>query len=415
MPVHLGDILAYIFLFLGVYFEVFLLLTFMQGRSAMAKDAEACQELATYPSVTVIVPCWNEEKTIDATVQSILALDYPKDKLFITLVDDGSTDNTWNFIQSYKDNPQIHVYQKENGGKYTALNYGIERATTDLVGCLDADSFVSTDALKRIAPKFANPNVMVVTPAIRIFKPQTVLQHLQHIEYNTGILLRKMFALLGAVHVTPGPFSIFRRSVFEKIGYFRHAHNTEDMEMALRLHSHNFKIENAHNAYVFTVGPRGLKALYKQRVRWTHGFLENALDYKYLFFNRKYGNVGFLTLPFGVISIIGFTIMMGFTLSNIIFTIKEKYIKFSTIGFDPQFHGWSFSWFYINTQTVALLGVFAFFLTITFMLMAKRMVGDKSFLSRDMIFYIILYPIITPLWLVKSVYNTAFSRKSSWR
>jgi cellulose synthase/poly-beta-1,6-N-acetylglucosamine synthase-like glycosyltransferase len=220
---------------------------------------------------------------------------------------------------------------------------------------------------------------------------------------------------LNAIHVTPGPFSIFRREVFAKIGYFRHAHNTEDMEMALRLHSNNYKIENSHNAWVYTVGPRSLKALYKQRVRWTHGFLENALDYRHLFFNRKYGNIGFLTLPFSAVSIFGFTLMMGITLSNLVFTMKEKYAKFSTIGFDPQFNGWSFSWFYINTQALALVSLFAFLLTLTFMFMAKRLVGENSIVSRDMIYYIILYPFIAPLWLMKSVYNTAFSRKSSWR
>ncbi len=415
MVVNVSDSIVFFFLFLAIYFEVFILITFFEGKKRIKADEKmGTGELEHYPSVTIIVPCFNEETTIHGTVKSLLDLDYPADKLGIIIVDDGSRDNTWNIIQEFTSNPRIATYRKENGGKYTALNYGIQQARTDLVGCLDADSFVASDALKKIACHFENKAVMAVTPAIRIWNPTSALQHLQHIEYNIGIFMKKVFGLLGAIHVTPGPFTIFRRDVFKKIGYFRHAHNTEDMEMALRLHNNHYKIENSHTAWVYTVGPRTLKTLYKQRVRWTHGFLENALDYKHLFFNRKYGNVGFLTLPSGTIALLGFVVLMGVSLANLALNLQERVVQYQTVGWNPKFH-WSLNLFYWNTQALALLSMMTFFITIALMLISKRMVGDKTFVSRDMFYYFLLYPFIAPLWILKSVYNTAFSRKSTWR
>ena len=96
-------------------------------------------------------------------------------------------------------------------------------------------------------------------------------------------------SLVNAIHVTPGPFSIFRKEVFDKIGKYKHAHTTEDIEIALRMQKHHMKIENAPDAYVYTNTPKTVKSLYKQRKRWIYGFIQNALDYRGLFFKKKYG------------------------------------------------------------------------------------------------------------------------------
>ena len=151
------EVLTYPFLFIAVFFEVFLLVTFL---SQPAKTRRA-QVLSTKtPNVAVIVPCWNEEKTIKGTVDSLLALDYPKDKLTIVLVDDGSTDGTAKVMDTFIGNPQITVIHKENGGKHTAVNLGIEKSPqAEFVGCLDADSFVAPDALREIIGYFDDPKV----------------------------------------------------------------------------------------------------------------------------------------------------------------------------------------------------------------------------------------------------------------
>ena len=113
----------YPFLFLSMYFQVLLLVSFFENAKKI-KDEEN-QDIKNYPSVTIAVPCWNEEKTLAGTLDSLLSLDYPKDKLTIFLVDDGSTDNTWNVMQAFSTNDQISIFKKENGGKYTALNHAL--------------------------------------------------------------------------------------------------------------------------------------------------------------------------------------------------------------------------------------------------------------------------------------------------
>jgi cellulose synthase/poly-beta-1,6-N-acetylglucosamine synthase-like glycosyltransferase len=411
----LSTAITYIFLFTSVYFEVFLLITLFETRKSIEQEAKESYELAVYPSTTIIIPCWNEQNTIGGTVDSLLALDYPKDKLKLIIVDDGSKDNTWNVIQQYKGNPQISIYQKENGGKYTALNFALARTTTELVGCLDADSFVDSQALKKIVKRFENPEVMAVTPAIRIHNAKTPIQFLQYVEYNLGILLKKLYSSLNAIHVTPGPFSIFRKKVFDDLGPYRHAHNTEDMELALRMHANHYKIENCHTAWVYTVGPKTVKALYKQRVRWTHGFLENAIDYRHLFLRRKYGNLGMFTLPAAVISIVGFLVLFSMTLFRLAGSFQQKIQEWYTIGFHLRAPHLSFSWFYFNTRGTFLISLMLFCLTIYLIVVSKKIVENNTRFGKDLVLFVVLYPIISPFWMVKSVYNTAFSRKSSWR
>jgi cellulose synthase/poly-beta-1,6-N-acetylglucosamine synthase-like glycosyltransferase len=407
------EIILYFFLFIGIYFEVFILFTYFLHKAQIKADGDCSFERETYPSVTIAIPVWNEEKTVAKTVDSLLAINYPKDKLKITIVDDGSTDTTWQIIQQYSHNPQVEIFHKENGGKHTAVNYAIEHATTDLIGCLDADSFVDKDTLKKLVCKFEDPHTMAVTPAMKIHNPKTIVQLIQSAEYLFGILIKKVMALLGAIHVTPGPFTIFRRSLFQQIGMFRKAHNTEDMEIAFRMQANHLKIENVHNAWVYTTGPNTVKKLYRQRVRWTYGFLQNVRDYKYLFFNKKYGNVGILTLPVGLILIIGVLFSVFFLCYRIASFIVRKFIEIKTVGFlMPHF---TFSFFYVSTKIHIILGILVFVLMFTLIINAQRLTNEKVRFSRAVLFYFILYPIISPFWVLKSIYNVVFSRKTTWR
>jgi cellulose synthase/poly-beta-1,6-N-acetylglucosamine synthase-like glycosyltransferase len=408
------QIVVYFFLFIGIYFQVFVLLTYLINRSRIKAQGSESFERSVYPSVTIVVPAWNEEKTVGKTIQSLLNLNYPKDKLSITVVDDGSTDGTWNILEGWKAKyPEITIYKKKNGGKYTALNYAIERTNTELVGCLDADSFVDPDSLKKIACRFENPETMAVTPAMKIYKPTTITQLIQSTDYLFGILMKKVMSIIGAIHVTQGPFSIFRRSVFEKIGPFRRAHNTEDMEIAFRMQAHHMKIDNVHNAWVYTTGPNTVRKLYRQRVRWTYGFIQNVRDYKYLFFNRKYGNIGMITLPTGLILIFGVLFSVYFVLFRIYQFMAMRFFEWQTVGFmRPRF---DIGLFYISTKAHILLIVFIYLLMITLIINAQRIADEKAKISKSVLLYFVLYPVISPFWILKSIFNAAFSKKTSWQ
>lgn len=409
-------IVLHFFLFVSIYLEIFILTTFLIRRKDIVRERNFSPDtLSKFPTVDVIIPCFNEETTLGRTIESLLALNYPKDKLTLIIVDDGSTDNTWNIISEYSQKyPQIKTIHKTNGGKYTALNCGIEKSTAELIGCLDADSFVDPQTLRKIVQRFIeHPDTMAVTPAVRIYKPSTLIQMVQSTEYMFGVLVKKVMSFLGAIHVTPGPFPIFRSEVFKKIGTFRHAHNTEDLEIALRMHAHFMKIENVHNAWVYTVGPNSFKKLYVQRLRWTHGFIENSKEYKYLYFNRKYGNLGFLTLPIAIVLIASVICSVFFFLYHAIVFVINKIAEYRAIGFSRiNIH---LSWFYISTKINIFLIVMLFILLLTLMLASRQMVEGKRGFTKEMLVFFVVYPLISPFWVLKSVYNSLMSKKTSWR
>ena len=303
-------VLFYSLSFLAVYVQVFLLVTFIEHRKEIFIRGHDIT-LDNYPTVTIIVPCYNEEKTVSITIESLLTLNYPGDKLDIIVVDDGSRDNTWNVLQKYSSNKRISLYRKENGGKHTALNLGLEHATGEFFGCLDSDSSVHPEALKRIISVFDNPKTMAVAPSIVVRDPKSIIQYAQRAEYDMAHYNKKMLAFLGGIHVTPGPFSIFRKKVFDQIGNYRKSHHTEDQEIALRMHKNGLKIDHCPDAYVYTSSPNTVPKLYKQRVRWIYGFIKNATDYREFFFNPEYGTVGLFTLPSGFISIMGTVILLS--------------------------------------------------------------------------------------------------------
>ncbi len=279
---------------------LFLLVSLIEFRSALKSDPKPKR----YPSVTVIIPAYNEERTLEKTVRSVLKLKYPG-KLKIIIVDDGSTDKTPEIADRLaKESDKIEVIHKKNGGKASALNVGLERVDTELFACLDADSMVTPNALTAMVGYFNDPKVAAVTPCMKVYKPKTRLQKIQWIEYIYGIMQRKVFACLNIQYVTPGPFSVYRTNIIKKIGGFDGSTPTEDLEIALRLQENGYKIENSLNAEVFTIAPPTLKGVYEQRVRWYRGMIKNVLKYKHLLFSKKHELFGVFGWPLTIILVI---------------------------------------------------------------------------------------------------------------
>lgn len=413
---EIGNLILFCSLFISLFFEVFLLITYLEVREELTLEEKRLgQELKWFPTVTIIVPCFNEERTVYNTLQSLLHLDYPKNKLAIMAVNDGSTDGTRRALNKFKNHPQIAILTKTNGGKHTALNLALAKVESDLVGCLDADSFVEPDALKRITPFFDDQSIMAVTPSIKVHHPESILQYVQKIEYSWGIFLRRMLSAIGALYVTPGPFSIFRTRVFRELGGYVQGHHTEDLEMALRMQKHRYKIVNSYSARVYTAAPVGLKALCKQRVRWTYGFLNNVLDYRAMFFNKKYGNIGIFILPIATSSIFSTLYIFARLLWHNVSSFVDTLIKFQTIGFTWESFRPSFDWFFINTEVIAFLTLSALVLSLVILFLSVKMADGKVKFTRDVFYYLLLYIFIVPLWLTKAVFDTLFKRKISWR
>lgn len=413
---ELHTILLYLTIFISLFFEVFLLITYLEVRHDIKKENDLIiKGPSRFPTTTVIVPCFNEEKTVEATINSLLNLDYPKEKLKLILINDGSTDQTLSVLNKFSNNPQIQILSKENGGKHTAVNLGISLANSELISCLDADSFVNKDTLKNIIPYFDDETVMAVTPSIKVHEPQNILQKMQKNEYRWGIFLRRMLSSIGALYVTPGPFSVFRSKVFRELGNFKNAHLTEDMEMALRLQKHRYKIVNSHNAHVYTVAPKKLSALIKQRVRWTYGFMNNIVDYRELVFNRKYGHIGLFIIPLAIFSIFYTPFLAGNLLAKTTTDILKLADRVMTVGINWDFSIPSFDWYFINTGAIALLSIIALLLTLTIIYLSIKLSDGKFKLDRSVFYYLAIYYMIIPIWLTKAIFDTIFRRKVTWR
>jgi len=410
-----SDVYTYPFLFLALYFESFLLVTFLSKPARIRRLKTSA--LSAVPTVAIIVPCWNEETTIAGTVESLLALEYPKEKLSLILINDGSTDSTPAVIDRFAEHPQITTIHKENGGKFTAMNIGIEQAKdAELIGFLDADSFVAPDSLREIVAAFDAPDIAAVTASMSIHKPRTIFQRMQYAEYLLSITIRHVLASINGLYVAPGPFSFYRRSIFAEIGLFKHAYLAEDMEMAMRVQRAGLRIGNAIRARVYTKGPPTFTKLLKQRIRWTTGFLRNVFfDYRDLFGTRKNSVLGIFVLPLALISIGSgiFLFMLG-----IFETTRHGLHALSMAQIVPLSYTFSlhpFSWFYFPITMMTFLGSALILSVFVWMIIGKRLSKTPGRILPDVVVFILLYGIVAPIWLIRSVSDVALGTRTPWR
>ncbi len=410
---NLFDVTYYILLFIAIYFQVFFLVVFFEKRKFIEEEIVHPEDV-DLPSVSFLIPCWNEANSAVATVESVLGLDYPEEKLKIFLIDDGSTDNTWEIIQCFANHPHITLLQKENGGKHTALNYALTHVTTDFVASFDADTTIDSKALKNAVVHFLyDPKLMALGGAVLIDTPKTAAQYAQSIEYQMFSFTKKILGLMGGVLVVPGAFSMFRKEVFDKIGGYRKAHNLEDLELTFRMHAYGMKVDHCHTALVKTKGPSSVRGLFKQRLRWSYGFLSNIVDYFKLIFSKKYGHFSMFTLPMTIFTyfLVIFVFFVG-ALRSISFII-DKIREISLVGFKS--FSFSFDFFFVDTRVIVLLSFVTYMTVLLSIYMGKRITGQNSASIRSFFWFATIYTFVAPMWVLKSLYSWIFARQVTWR
>ncbi|MCA9351324.1 glycosyltransferase family 2 protein [Patescibacteria group bacterium] len=410
------EYVLYVFLFITLYFQIFLLVGYFKRNIGKKHDEQVTDNIIYKNlSTTIIVPCYNEETTVTRTVNSLLALNYPKDKLTIMVVDDGSTDNTWRVIQQFANDSRISLHQKENeGSKFAALNYALNHIDTDLVGVLDADSWVDQNALAKYMEFFADPEVMATIPSMVIAEPDSLLRHAQKAEYDLGLFARKSFAKLDAIYITPGPFSVFRKYVFDTLGPYQEAHHTEDAEIALRMQKHGYKIAYSEKSVVYTVGPKRTIPLIKQRVRWTYGFIRNMFDYRGLLFKKRYRHLGLIVLPIGIFRVFITVVLFPLSMWLFLVPIWNWFQKVSVIGWNPSLST-NIDWFFVNVTQLHVFSIIGVILSVMTIWMGREMIGDRRKFTIDIVYMFFMYTFVAPIWLIRSSYNAVMSKKSSWR
>jgi len=247
--------------------------------------------------VSVIVPAYNEEKSILSSIESLLAQDY--DNYEVILVDDGSTDKTLE-IATEREGPRLKVIRQENKGKAEALNTGIRAASGSVVLTVDADTRLNYGALRAIAARFsADPKLGGLAGNVKVDKAKGLLQRLQEVEYTTSIgLTRKGQSMLASVMIVPGPIAAFRKDAVEKVRYFSPDTFAEDFDITLAMLKERYRVEYEDRAIAYTIAPSGIEDLFKQRRRWYRGMIQVLAKYQGMLFRSRYGVAGLYGLPY---------------------------------------------------------------------------------------------------------------------
>ena len=254
------------------------------------------------PLVSIIVPCYNEELVLNNCVRSLLKQDYPNFEIIV--VNDGSSDATKIIGRKLaKEYPKkLRFYSKQNGGKASTLNYGIKRASGEIVVCMDADSMFLNDTVKNLVLSFYDPKVVAVGGSVKVANRRKFINKHQAAEYITGLnLQRRTFAYLGCMQVISGAIGAFRKGELLKAGGYSNDTVVEDMDVTISMVKSGRLVEFNGNAIAYTEAPESIKDFIKQRYRWTFGGFQVLKKHKNIIFNRKFNSLGLVGIPYFLI------------------------------------------------------------------------------------------------------------------
>ncbi|MFH0868800.1 MAG: glycosyltransferase family 2 protein [archaeon] len=404
------NVLSYLGVYISLFASIFFFYTFFENRRK-----EQVSEPKEWPSVTIAIPAWNAEKGLAKTVESLLQLDYPREKLQIMVVENSnSTDKTLEIARSFE-SKGVEVYSTPEKGKGPAMNFALTKTTGELFGALDADSVASPESLKRLVSYFTADDIVAVTPTLKVQNAKTLLQRIQQIEYLTGVFLRKVFDYLGSIHVTPGPMTLYKKAFFDRYGNYDPHNLTEDMEVALRIQSNNLRIRNVIDANIYTSSPKGFFVLMRQRVRWYLGFIENMHRYRHLF-SSKFGILARFILPMAFISIILAVFFSVYASYRLLLRLINYVPTLNAINFDVVTSIKSFTFNIMNyiPSFQTLLAIPLFFVAFGMIFLARRYSHDKSKINFFYIVYFIFYIYLFSFWWIATVLYKLFAPEFRW-
>ncbi|ETT44866.1 glycosyltransferase [Paenibacillus sp. FSL H7-0942] len=300
------------------------------------------------PSVSLLVPAYNEELTIIENVNCLMTLNYPTYEVIV--VNDGSSDATLNILlKEYRlkpvpntkirgkiacqkirgiyhnpEFPDLYVIDKENGGKADSLNAGINLSHYPLISSIDADSLLEKDALIRMARMYMeNPEETVAIGGdVRIANgckiengavqdvslPRKIWPMFQSIEYLKAFLGGRIgWSHMNGLIIVSGAFGMFRKDAVIAVGGYRDGYPGEDMNIIIKLHRYmlenklKYRIAFCPEAVCWTQAPDSYRILSSQRKRWGRGNLKNMIENRGMLFNPKYKVMGMVTMPYNVL------------------------------------------------------------------------------------------------------------------
>ena len=339
-------ILVY-FLALNSFYALLLVLSIPeiceQTRLAEDDDFQRLMQSDALPPITILVPAYNEQKTIEASVTAILALHYRNYE--VVVVNDGSSDATLEALRHAFDlyevprtypetiptkplralyrsraRTKLVVIDKENGGKADSLNAAINASRFPLVIAVDADTLIEPDALLRLTrPFLLGRRIAAVGGTVRVANgclvkhgqvldarvPRGLLPGVQVVEYLRAFLFGRLgWNRLGGNLIISGAFGLFRKDHLLAVGGYDATSIVEDLDLVVRLHRYlrsrkvRYEIPFIPDPVAWTEVPESLRVLARQRGRWQRGLVAAMWQYRGMLFNPRYGRVGLIAVPF---------------------------------------------------------------------------------------------------------------------
>ena len=346
-------------------------------------------DLIVYPSLSVLVPAYNEEKVIERSIESLLESDYPGKEIIV--IDDGSNDKTLEIANRYKS--KVKVLHKENGGKASALNYGIVVAKGEIIVLVDADTIVGRNALKQLVNGFGkDEKVAAVAGNIKVRNRMNWLTWTQALEYVASIeIIRRAFDFFGSITIVPGALGAYRKSTLQEVGTFHKDTLVEDFDATIKILKTGFIIQGSTASTAYTEAPQSLHDFYNQRKRWYRGNLQVLQRHSETLFNPRYAFLYRIAFPFMLISMVVLPFAGLIVIATSIYEVM--------IG----------DWFFV----LEMYGLFMVLQTLMSAL-AVRIDRDDPKLILFSPFLVLGYKQIIDILLVKGTLETVFKTKTKW-
>lgn len=285
---------------------------------------------ARLPFVSVVLAAYNEEKVIARTIASLRQSDYPHSRFEVIVVNDGSTDRTSEVLRRCREMWPSHltVINKPNAGKSIAVNTGVRRARGSVIVTLDADTIFRPDTIRLLARHFVvnthGKKVGAVAGHVKVGNRGNVLTWWQSLEYVSGICVTRIAeGMLEAISIVPGACSAWRRSALLEIGGFSESTLAEDADATLMIQKLGYRVLQENKAIAQTEAPESIRALAKQRKRWTYGNIQALWKHRGMLLRPKYGMLGMVTMPYALLSLLIPLLFLPLTVIVAVLSISE--------------------------------------------------------------------------------------------
>ena len=246
------------------------------------------------PTVSILIPAFNEEKVIARLLQRITSFSYPKEKLQVIVINDASSDQTGNIAEEYKNKyPYIDVLNrdKSNGrrGKASAMNHGFSKCSGEIVLCFDADYYPQKDIVETLVKEFVDPQVGAVQGRVVVLnEPQNIVTRLVALERIGGYRVdQEARDNLGLIAQFGGTVGGFRRSVLKNLCGWDTSLLAEDTDLTFRVYLAGYKIRYSVNAECYEEAVDNWRSYWRQRYRWAKGHMQCCFKHSWSVLKTK--------------------------------------------------------------------------------------------------------------------------------